>query len=147
VNDFSAQVDAAARESGFSGVVSVDRAGTVNTAPALGQADRRSGVAAAECRGATPPRPPHYLFTMYRRHDVVQPSSDVHPVRFEGVSARRPLAASWGLLVKSYKRLPATEFVLVARECVAPVSSVVRRSCTGYALTPLQSMSLSDAWW
>ena len=42
---FDAEVDAAARESGFSGVVLVDRAGAVITAGAYGLADRRSVTA------------------------------------------------------------------------------------------------------
>jgi CubicO group peptidase (beta-lactamase class C family) len=39
---FDADVDAAARRSGFSGVVRVDRAGSVSTSAAYGLADRRS---------------------------------------------------------------------------------------------------------
>jgi CubicO group peptidase (beta-lactamase class C family) len=42
---FDVEIDAAARASGFSGVVSVDRAGSVITAAAYGLADRRCGTA------------------------------------------------------------------------------------------------------
>jgi CubicO group peptidase (beta-lactamase class C family) len=42
MTDFDVEVDVAARESGFSGVVMVDRAGSVITGAAYGLADRRS---------------------------------------------------------------------------------------------------------
>jgi CubicO group peptidase (beta-lactamase class C family) len=45
MTDFDIEVDAAARASGFSGVVRVDRAGSVITAVAYGLADRRSATA------------------------------------------------------------------------------------------------------
>lgn len=45
VTDVDGEVDTAARESGFSGAVLVDRAGEVITAAAYGLADRRSGIA------------------------------------------------------------------------------------------------------
>jgi CubicO group peptidase (beta-lactamase class C family) len=43
--DFDSLVDAIARESGFSGAVLVDRAGSAITAAAYGLADRRTGIA------------------------------------------------------------------------------------------------------
>ena len=45
MTDFEREVDTAARESGFSGAVQVDRAGSVMTAATYGLADRRSGIA------------------------------------------------------------------------------------------------------
>ena len=45
VTDFDSEVDTAARQSGFSGAVLVDRAGSVITAAASGPADRPSGLA------------------------------------------------------------------------------------------------------
>jgi CubicO group peptidase (beta-lactamase class C family) len=45
MTDFGVEVDAAARASGFSGVVRVDRAGSVITAAAYGLADRRCATA------------------------------------------------------------------------------------------------------
>ena len=44
MTDFASEVDTAARESGFSGAVMVDRAGSVITAAAYGLADRRSTI-------------------------------------------------------------------------------------------------------
>jgi CubicO group peptidase (beta-lactamase class C family) len=45
VTDFDPEVDLAARESGFSGAVLVDRGGSVLTSGAYGLADRRSSIA------------------------------------------------------------------------------------------------------
>jgi hypothetical protein len=57
----------------------------------------------------------------------------------EALLAAHPLAL---LSIPHFdKALPAADLGLVARECVAPASSVVRRWCTPYALTAWRAKS------